>query len=355
MKVLKKLGFLSALIFVVGLAFGVGNTSNASALAVQIRDNPDSPQMIQITRRVEGTTTTVRNNFTYSITQDANNPGTITGLPETITMPFWAAPDQYLIAQDSYFLEMDLAAFPALGDYKIIIRETASADAVNYPVDTAHEYYVYVSVRNKLDTNGQPTGEYTATLAAQARDHDTGDKVDILFLEGAHRSYAKLSKVVSGNLADKERYFKFKVTFDGLTDGDFFDVEGQDATVVYNGETITTSSQLVVGQDNYIYLKHGQSITIGEDSVNQIPTGLSYTIEEMEKTFLKIIEMCKDSLKIPILNRIRKIGVKLIHFFNYLNGVGLLRFFILIEKIFFRFFFSDFIKGEVLGLTLDRF
>ncbi len=174
--------------------------------------------------------------------------------------------------------------FTTLGDYKFIVKETSSADETNYPVDSEKEYYFYVSVRNKLDNNHNLTGEYTAIMYEQVKDHDTGDKTRAVFESTALRRRIQVTNEVSGNLADVEDYFKYKVIFEGANDGDVFTVFGQDNTVDYGGESIATTNTVTIdGEDDFIYLKHGQTVYIGYDGENdQLPVGLKYSLVEVD-------------------------------------------------------------------------
>lgn len=224
----------------------------------------------------------VNNNYTYTIAPDPNNPAIVKEMPEVIDLTLAGVPDDGVI---SAFADINISnvEFPALGDYKFIIRESASSDQINFPVNNEHEYYMYVSVRNKLGTNGRPTGEYIATLSSQVRDHDTGDKVEAMFNNYARRGHITVKNEVSGNLANTEDYFKYKVDIIGAINGDAFTVEGQDSSVSYGGETIVSNSKIFVGQDNYIYLKHGQEVTIGKSgNENELPFGIKYVLTEVD-------------------------------------------------------------------------
>lgn len=238
---------------------------------------------MRITRAVDGLgNSLVNNTYTYTITPDANNPAIVEGMPETVNLELTGRPESGAI---SALTDIDISnlEFTALGDYKYVIRESVSSDQVNFPVNNEHEYYMYVSVRNKLDANGRPTGEYIATLSSQVRDHDTGDKVEALFHNHAERSYITVKNEVSGNLANVDDYFKYKVDIYGATDGDEFTIEGQDSSVYYGGETIIPNSKIVIGQDNYIYLKHGQEVTIGKrGEENELPFGINYVLTEVD-------------------------------------------------------------------------
>ena len=238
---------------------------------------------MRITRAVDGLgNSLVNNTYTYTITPDANNPAIVEGMPETVNLELTGRPESGAI---SALTDIDISnlEFTALGDYKYVIRESVSSDQVNFPVNNEHEYYMYVSVRNKLDANGRPTGEYIATLSSQVRDHDTGDKVEAFFNNHAERSYITVKNEVSGNLANVDDYFKYKVDIYGATDGDEFTIEGQDSSVYYGGETIIPNSKIVIGQDNYIYLKHGQEVTIGKrGEENELPFGINYVLTEVD-------------------------------------------------------------------------
>ncbi len=174
--------------------------------------------------------------------------------------------------------------FTALGDYKFVVRETRSQDAVNYPVDSEKEYYYYVSVRNRLNDDGQPTGEYIATMSEQVKNHDTGDKTDANFESVAVRSRIEVTNTVSGNLASVDDYFKYKVIINGIGNGNEFTVYGQDSVIRYGGSSIATTDKITVGDNNsYIYLKHGQTAYIGYDGEKEeLPIGITYSLIEVD-------------------------------------------------------------------------
>jgi hypothetical protein len=137
-------------------------------------------------------------------------------------------------------------------------------------------------VRNELE-NGVPTGNLIATLLNSV--YDGEDKTDAIF-ETQPKSYLTISKNVTGDMADKDEYFKFKINVNSDTISSLV-VNDQDEVINYNGETINTSNTITVGEDNYIYLKHGQTITIGYSDQNQIPSGTEVIIEEVDATNYK--------------------------------------------------------------------
>ena len=257
-----------------------GGMASAIEAPVTLSSNSDSPQTITIQRSLTGLKNQVTNTFTYGIEEASDNPATVTGLPDDIYVRF-----DHAFAFDGYaaannYLDLSGVGFTEVGDYTFILSETGSTNASAYPIDST-KYHIYVSVRNELDANGAPTGKLIPTLSLQAKKNGTGDKGDVLFTSEAVLTYAKITKNVEGNLARRDQYFKFRVTVDGASDGDVFTISGQDESIEYNGETIQTLSQFTVGNDNYIYLRHGQTALIGANGDEmEIPVGATFTVVE---------------------------------------------------------------------------
>ena len=120
-------------------------------------------------------------------------------------------------------------------------------------------------------------------------DVDGGGKVSVAanFSSEAGYSYISLSNAVTGKAAETDKYFKYKVDFDGVADGAVINVIGQDTEVVSGGRLATTSEYTVGEGDLYVYLKHGQEVSIGRyesDGVvaNELPQGASYTITKVD-------------------------------------------------------------------------
>lgn len=257
--------------------------ANAESQTTQLGDNQSSPHILYVRHKTSGVKNYTDVGYSYTITEDENNPAPIGNMPTKPGKVYHnSMPDADQTITSLVSLNLGQLEFSKLGDYKLILREISSTDEVNYPFDNEHVFYIYISVRNEI-ADGAPTGNLVATMAAQVRDHDDGDKMDILFTSEAVRTYIELSKNVTGNIADTGEYFKFIVKINGHS-GDTFTIDGQDANVTYQGENITTSSSYVVDDDGTeVYLKHGQTIRIGKDSDNlfEIPINAEYTIQEM--------------------------------------------------------------------------
>lgn len=275
-------GFLLATILAAVLP-SFASATTVDTQSTTIGANADSPNVIIVSREVTGVKNYVDTSFNYSLVADENNPAVVdvsSSTPRTLYVS--SQPDNTNKATGSMSINFASYVFSELGDYKFILSEISSADEDNYPVDTEHVYYIYVSVRNEL-VAGVPTGNLKATLLTQVRDHDEGAKTSALFTSEVVRTRLELSKNVTGNLANTEEYFKFLVTINGRT-GDQYTVNGQDNSVTYGGTTLTTSSAYIVGDEGMeVYLRHGQTLTIGlgDDDLNEIPINAEYTIEEI--------------------------------------------------------------------------
>ena len=269
-------GFLMAFMSLLNLPLSAGATSTV------LGDNPNSPHSISITREISGVTNPVSNSFEYEIFESPDNPDYVSGLDTHFWLDMsFVEPSSDNVAMAQSEIDFSSVTFNTLGDYSFVIREIDSSNPVVYPVDEGHEFLVLVSVRNEI-VNGSPTGNYEANLALQAIDGDTGDKSDIVFNSEAQMTYIELSKDVSGNMARTDEYFKFLITFDDLELGDRFVVVGQDEEIEYDGEYILTDNEYVVGGNNAIYLRHGQTVTIGlNGDLYQLPVGASYSISEV--------------------------------------------------------------------------
>ena len=80
----------------------------------------------------------------------------------------------------------------------------------------------------------------------------------------------KVSKTVTGNLGDKDKYFEFKVTLTGETDKTY----GETYTVT-GGSNTANPATIKIGEETTFQLKHGDIISIAN-----LPYGVSYTVTE---------------------------------------------------------------------------
>ena len=287
MKKIKNL--LLPLFVVVAGVFGMNSISAATATTVGANTDTGAVKTLTVTREVENVSNPVTGTFTYSVTADPNNPTGFDSstLPSNLVIQFTnVAPDANQVATQTGTLDLSALKFTKVGDYKFIIKEVSVTNANNnYPKDTT-EYYAYVSVRNILvdATSRELSGNLKATLASQVKEDDTGAKTDPLFESSLETTYITLSKTITGDRADDEQYFEFTLSIPGNT-GDVYTITGNHST---DGTNTVATSNYTVGTTTKIYLKHGQTVTIGKNgNVKQIPVGTAYNITEVGATDYK--------------------------------------------------------------------
>jgi hypothetical protein len=227
--------------------------------------------------------------YRFSFTPSPDNPAEVDGANVRNSAVFVADVNpatRQAVADCS--LALQNIVFSKVGNYTFTIAESESSDEINFPHDSENKYDIYFQVTNKLDANNEPTGELAVSLLNQMYSYKEDAKVSFSarFETSANYTYVSLQNKVSGAGADSDKYFKYKVSFENLPENTALTVAGQDAEVEYNGETIQTSSTQT--GDVYVYLKHGQAVTIGKyesgDVVaNEIPQNTSYTIEKLDE------------------------------------------------------------------------
>ena len=246
---MKKKIILILICLMVFLTFS--STSVSAASSVKLEDSSTNNSLL-ITRDIVDVDDNVSNEFTYSISADASNPTSVSELPSTFKITFDnVSPNDEGVAKVQAQLDLSNLTFTTIGNYKFNITEISSSNASIYPVDSSI-FTFYVVVRSELDTNNFPTGNLVAMLLSDATKDGSSLKEDVVFESGA-LTYLTITKNVSGDMANKEEYFKFLVEISGKA-GDVYKISGQDSEVIYNGSNVTTSSQYSVGSNNYIYL-----------------------------------------------------------------------------------------------------
>ncbi|MCQ2571173.1 MAG: hypothetical protein MJ154_02925 [Candidatus Saccharibacteria bacterium] len=274
------------------LALAASAASSDSFALTGTTLSKDAPvKSIPLVHTLKGVSGRVDVKYTYDFIPSEDNPASVGG-SNLKNMSGYSGlvlskvgkivSDCSLALQNLYFYKV--------GNYTFTISEKESSDELNFPHDSENKYDIYFQVTNKLDENNEPTGELNVELLDQMYSYKTESKVPLRanFESVANYTYITLQNKVSGAGADSEKYFKYKITFENLADDAELTIAGQDPTVEYNGETITT----VYSQRNsdgpvYVYLKHGQTATIGRyesDKVlaHELPQNVSYTIEKMD-------------------------------------------------------------------------
>ncbi|MBQ6477146.1 MAG: hypothetical protein IJI43_01775 [Bacilli bacterium] len=240
-----------------------------------------------VTRNVTSVSNPVTNTFTYSVEASPSNPatvappagGTVVMTNQAISGNIATKTVAPLISENAW----KSLNYPQPGTYKFIVTETGSTNTTLYPLDNS-SYTVTIYVVNEMQS-GIPTGNLTATYIGSQK-NGSGTKIDgnsnATFTSEANLSQIKISGSVTGDAAQVNEYFKYLVTINGNS-GDTYTITGQDANVSYGGSTIPTSNTYTVGSTNYVYLKAGQTVTIGlNGSIEQIPVGVTYSIVQQD-------------------------------------------------------------------------
>ena len=232
---------------------------------------------IDVTKRLNGVDN-ANVTFNYEIVPLETNPDDSNFNPNSFSISF----DENSIIEDrasigKHTLDFTSINFTKPGKYEYIVREVSSSNQSVYPKDNNY-FTINLNVLNEVDAGNNPTGEFIIDVMQNAFVNETSGKGEIVF-ETSPLTYVTLTKSVTGDIADMNEYFKFKIEFDG----DGYTILGQDSSVVYNGEVITTSNVYDASKDNYVYLRHGQSVTIGlNNDEYELSSNLLFRIEEMD-------------------------------------------------------------------------
>ena len=220
---------------------------------------------ITVYSNVYNASTAINTEFEYKITPESSNPAGATNEPTDLIIKFDNVEPSSNLTTRTGKVDFSGTTFTQPGIYTYRIKEISSSNP-DYQV-SSEEYEVYVVVTNT-----------TVVVYQQAKNLADDTKGNIHFNHEPEFSFITISEKTEGDAVDKRQYFRFKLEIDSLCIGCEYTILGQDEYVEYNGETIKTSSSYKVNTDgtpNYIYLKHGQSITIGISSGGkmQIPLG----------------------------------------------------------------------------------
>ena len=241
--------------------------------------------------------------FTYEIIPDSSNPVGASNEPTTLVVKFDNVDPVNNLTTVTGTISFANTVFQRLGVYRYTIKETASSNS-DYPI-SSEKYEIYVT----YSTSG-------LDVSQQAKNLFDYTKGNVNFNHEPNYSYSKINLSVVGDTIDKREYFRFKIYIDSMCLGCEYDVLGQDEYVNYNGSTIKTSDKYTVlakapgpnvvyavnnannsmmrkavynnneasrrtatytanDTPSYIYLKDGQSVTIGlsPNDDPQIPMG----------------------------------------------------------------------------------
>ena len=175
-------------------------------------------------------------------------------------------------------------AWPSIGVYYYTVTQSLASASASLP-GVALDVNGSNNVRNlkvtvTYDTAG--TGkEYVAFVTASLADTDgtPGTDVKSTSYENAYQTGAvKVSKEVTGNMGDHNKYFEFTITLtgeSGKTYASNYPVSGGGTPT----SPLTNPTTITVGTPTTFYLKHD-----GEITFSNLPYGVTYEVEETDYT-----------------------------------------------------------------------
>lgn len=156
-----------------------------------------------------------------------------------------------------------LPEYTSVGVYEYTLQEVAGTTAG----------VAYYGKTIKLVVTVVNGGNNNLLRIAGVHTESSGVKSDTF--ENTYRAGTlNVSKTVTGNLGDKNKYFEFKVTLtgeNGKTYGDSYAVTG--------GSKDDNPKSIVIGQETTFMLKHGDTLSIAN-----LPYGVTYTVTETAVT-----------------------------------------------------------------------
>ena len=260
-----------------------------------------------VTRTVTGVTNKVNNTFTYTVTPESNNPGTITGFgnpSNTITFSTENVTNNSVsksvasVFADTVFTGSSVT-YSQPGLYKFKVVESDSNNATVYPRDTTNHYIIEVYVATKVNGNGEIIdGSLEATYVGSYKNgqgskvspdpNATGGTGYATFTSAASFGRITVKNTVKGADSNVNDFFKYTVTVKG-NEGDSYVVKTPTLNGTFKGNAFSNPSSCDIssGQTSCtatIYLKHNDTATIGyyNDSLNQLQLGKDYTVTQTE-------------------------------------------------------------------------
>ena len=152
-----------------------------------------------------------------------------------------------------------LPEYTNVGVYEYTLKEVAGTTAgVTY-----YDKGIKLVVTVVNDNNGK-------LRIAAVHTESTGEAKSDNFPNTYKAGELDVSKTVTGNLGDKNKYFEFKVTLTG-EEGKTY----RDSYAVTGGSNTENPSTIKIGEETTFLLKHGETIHI-----ENLPYGVTYTVTE---------------------------------------------------------------------------
>lgn len=167
--------------------------------------------------------------------------------------------------------------WPSVGIYTYDVKEVAgSTPGVTYSNDT-------LKMKVTVAYDDQTQTYYTAFVTMSLVDADGDGQTDVktgAFENTYSAGSLSVTKTVTGNMGDRDKYFAITVTLtgeQGKTYASSYTVSGGSKLV--NGPDDSNSPTISIGTPATFYLKHGETFTI-----HNLPYGVTYTVAEADYT-----------------------------------------------------------------------
>ena len=168
--------------------------------------------------------------------------------------------------------------WPSVGIYTYDVKEVpGSTPGVTYSNDT-------LKMKVTVAYDDQTQTYYTAFVTMSLVDADGDGQTDVktgAFENTYSAGSLAVTKTVTGNMGDRDKYFAINVTLtgeDGKTYPNQYTVSGGSKLIDGTAEGTTTSIS-VNGKSHTFYLKHDETFTI-----KNLPYGVTYTVAEADYT-----------------------------------------------------------------------
>lgn len=156
-------------------------------------------------------------------------------------------------------ITVNLPEYTSVGVYTYTLKETDNKTAgVTY---YSKDIKLVVTVIQGEDGELRVAGVHT-----EDEGQVKSDEITNIYSAGT----LKVSKTVTGNLGDRDKYFTFKVTLTGEQDKNY-----ADSYAVTGGSYKENPTTVKVGETAVFHLKHGDTI-----SISNLPYGVTYTVTE---------------------------------------------------------------------------
>ena len=167
--------------------------------------------------------------------------------------------------------------WPSVGIYTYDVKEVpGNTPGVTYSNDT-------LKMKVTVAYDDQTQTYYTAFVTMSLVDADGDGQTDVktgAFENTYSAGSLSVTKTVTGNMGDRDKYFAITVTLtgeQGKTYASSYTVSG--GSKLGNGSDDSDSSTISIGTPATFHLKHGETFTI-----ENLPYGVTYTVAEADYT-----------------------------------------------------------------------